>query len=54
LKEKKQYQAPEVRSEQVAIGVFGCYGGQGGGGGGGNHNNGPLNFFNPLFHFCCN
>jgi hypothetical protein len=55
LREKKQYKTPEVRSERVAIGVFGCYGDEGNGGGhGGGNNNGPLNFFNPFFRFCCN
>lgn len=54
LKEKRQYQTPSVRSEHVTIGVFGDYGDDTGCPGGGGNNNGPLNFFNPLFRFCCN
>jgi hypothetical protein len=48
--EKKQYKAPEVRSEQIAIGVFGDYGTTGDGG---NNHVSPLNFWNPLFRICC-
>lgn len=54
MKEKRQYQAPSVRSEHVTIGVFGDYGDDTGCPGGGGNNSGPLNFFNPLFRLCCN
>lgn len=51
MEEKKPYKAPEVRSERIAIGVFGDYGTPGDDG---SNHTGPLNFFNPLFRLCCN
>ncbi len=50
MEEKKQYKAPEVRSEQIAIGVFGDYGTTDDDG---SNPCSPLNFWNPLFRICC-
>lgn len=49
---RKDYCRPEVRAEQLAVGVFGCYGNNPGSGG---SNNGPrpVGFLFPLFGICC-
>jgi len=51
--QKREYTPPQIRSEEIEIGVFGNYGGGGGGGGWCHRSNPPVAFFNPLFHFCC-
>ncbi len=48
---KREYKAPHIKTEYVNIGVFGSYDDNSDGEDGGN--NGPINFFNPFFHFCC-
>ena len=50
--QKREYTPPQIRSEEIEIGVFGNYGG------GGSDDwclrrNPPVAFFNPFFHFCC-
>ncbi len=56
--EKKGYLRPEIRTENIVVGVYGNYGagddgGQSGGNGGGGGHWSPVNIFNPLFHWCC-
>jgi hypothetical protein len=52
---RKEYCKPEVRTEKLAVGVFGSYNGGGNdeGGNGGGSNWSPVNFLNPLFQICC-
>jgi hypothetical protein len=52
LKEKKDYRKPEVHTEKVTIGVFGCYGSDDGLSG--DSQSRPVSFWNPFFRFCCN
>jgi len=51
MKEKVVYKAPQIRSEKVDIGVFGTYSDSGDDGGDSTQT--PIQFFNPLFHWCC-
>ena len=48
---RKSYSTPEVRSEKLAVGVYGDYGDGGGDDGGvlGHF----VGIFNPLFGLCC-
>jgi hypothetical protein len=52
---KKVYLRPEIRTENIAVGVYGDYGDQNGGGGGDEGGGcwNPIHIFNPLFHWCC-
>jgi hypothetical protein len=52
---KKSYIRPEIRTENITVGVYGEYGVDGGGAGGGGGDGGwtPIHIFNPLFHWCC-
>ena len=53
---KKGYLRPEIRTENITVGVYGDYGSEGGGGNGGGQQGGgwnPIHIFNPLFHWCC-
>jgi len=47
---RKGYEKPELRTEDLAVGVYGSYGDD-------NDNGGPMGhfigFFNPLFGLCC-
>ncbi len=47
MKDKKIYQAPQIRTEIIKVGVFGCYGNDGGG------DFSPVAFLNPFFRLCC-
>jgi hypothetical protein len=49
---KKGYIRPEIRTESITVGVYGCYGDDDGGGGNGGTWS-PVHIFNPLFHWCC-
>ena len=57
---KKGYLRPEIRTENITVGVYGDYGSESGGGNGGGNGGGqqgggwsPIHIFNPLFHWCC-
>lgn len=52
MKKKTAYKAPQVRSEKVDLGLFGNYSTNDDGGCGGGSQT-PLQFWNPLFHWCC-
>lgn len=47
MKDKKVYQAPQIRSEVIKVGVFGDYGS------GGTGDFSPVAFLNPFFRLCC-
>ncbi len=47
---KGNYRAPGIRSEKVDIGVFGSYSDDDSSGG---NSSTPIQFLNPLFHWCC-
>jgi hypothetical protein len=46
---RKEYSSPEIRTETVEVGVYGCYAGS--------NNDGPwapiIGIWNPLFTLCC-
>lgn len=46
MKDKKVYQAPQVRTEVIKVGVFGDYGSSGG-------DFSPVAYLNPFFRLCC-
>jgi hypothetical protein len=46
---RKDYCKPTMRSEKLAVGVFGSYGGSESGGG----QCSPIGWFWPLFGICC-
>ena len=48
MNDKKVYQAPQIRTEVIKVGVFGTYGSNGGG-----NSFSPIAFANPFFRFCC-
>lgn len=48
VKDKKVYQAPQIRSEVIKVGVFGDYGNTDDGG-----DFSPVAFLNPFFRLCC-
>ncbi len=52
---KKGYLRPEIRTENLTVGVYGNYGSDNGDGGcdGGGGGWSPVHIFNPLFHWCC-
>jgi hypothetical protein len=51
---KKTYCKPDIRTENITVGVYGDYGSADeGGGGGGGPTWQPIHIFNPLFHWCC-
>ena len=47
VKDKKVYQAPQVRTEIIKVGVFGNYGCDDPG------DFSPVAFLNPFFRLCC-
>lgn len=55
MQSKKTYKAPEIQSEDIAIGVFGDYGDDGCGGGGNGLDWTPLFWITSIFQvWCCN
>ena len=46
---RKSYIRPEIRTEEVSVGIYGDYGDSANGDDGWQ----PIRFFNPLFHWCC-
>jgi hypothetical protein len=54
MKNKKSYMRPEVRTENITVGVYGEYGSVSGGGNPPPPPHfSPIHIFNPLFHWCC-
>jgi hypothetical protein len=52
MENKKSYIRPEIRTENITVGVYGDYAAAGGGDGDDGGWN-PIHIFNPLFHWCC-
>ena len=50
---KKSYTKPDIRTENLTVGVYGDYGASSGGGGDDDCQWNPIRIFNPLFHWCC-
>lgn len=51
MDQKKEYQAPKVRTEMIEVGVFGSYSDNDDDGP--NDTWSPVNFLAPLFGWCC-
>jgi hypothetical protein len=51
MENKKSYIRPEIRTENITVGVYGDYGAASGDGDDSGWS--PIHILNPLFHWCC-